>query len=97
MTLEEKKKKYAALAHAMQSGVAYKMERVPSETSPKHLRVGINSAMVSHAVLVEMLLAKGVITEDEYFDALVEAMEREVESYQQELSELYGGAEIALA
>ena len=90
MTLEEKKKKYAALTHAMQTGVAYKMERAPAETTPQHLRVGVNCAMSEQGALVGLLMKKGIITEDEYLDALIESMEGEVQSYQTELTELYG-------
>ncbi len=97
MTLEEKKSRYAELAHAMQTGVAYKMERGSSETSPKHLRVGVNAAMSDHTALAQLLMKKGVISEDEYLDALIEAMEREVQMYQTELSKLYGGVKINLA
>lgn len=90
MTLEEKKLKYQKLCHAMQSGVAYKMTRSPKETEPKHLRTGINAAMSDHAALVSLLMEKGIITEDEYWDALIESMEREVEMYRAELEEIFG-------
>lgn len=90
MTLEEKRERYAALCHAMQTGVAYKMEKDVSDTTPKHLRVGINSALVQDSALALLLMKKGIITEDEYFDAVNEAMEREVKSYQEELRHLYG-------
>jgi len=96
MTIEEKKAKYAALGHAMQTGVAYKMELDPSETTAKHLRVGVNAAMCDHAALAQLLMKKGVLTEDEYLDALIESMEREVAGYQDELNRLYGGVKITL-
>jgi len=88
---------YTKKAHAMQTGVAYKMEHDPSETSPKHLRVGINSAMVDAAALAKLLIAKGVITEDEYTTAITEEMGREVARYEAWLSEHYGGKKITLA
>lgn len=90
MNLQEKKDKYLSLCHAMQSGVAYKMQSDSAETSPKHLRVGVNSAQVQHAALVKLLCEKGIITEEEYLDALIEMMEREVQAYQDELSRIYG-------
>jgi hypothetical protein len=72
-------KRYARACHAMQSGVAALM---PSEeTTPKHLRVGVNSAMSEHSALVELLIAKGVISREEYCVAVVESMEREGEAY----------------
>lgn len=90
MTLEEKREKYLKLCHAMQTGVAFKMEKDNKDTTPKHLRVGINAAMSDHAALVSLLVKKGVITEEEYYDALIESMEREVEMYRNKLKELYG-------
>lgn len=81
MNIEELKQRYAELAHAMQSGVAIQMNRDAAETSPKHLRVGVNSAMVDAGVVGTLLIRKGLITEEEYFATLVELMEREVESY----------------
>lgn len=95
MSLQEKRERYAALCHAMQTGVAYKMQKDASETAPKHLRVGINSALVQDSALALLLMKKGIITEDEYFDAVNEAMEREVKGYQEELRRLYG-ADITL-
>lgn len=96
MTIEQKKARYLALAHALQTGVAYKMEKDASDTAPKHLRVGVNMALVQHSALVLLLMKKGVITEDEYWDAQIEALEREVQSYQQELQKLYGVNSIKL-
>src|SRR5687767_13839287 len=55
MNLEEKRAKYLKLCHAMQTGVAFKMEKDNKDTTPKHLRVGINAAMVDHAALTNLL------------------------------------------
>ena len=97
MNLEEKKAKYMALCHAMQTGVAAKMEKDSKETTPKHLRVGINVAMSDHGALMALLFKKGIITEEEYIDALIESMEREVHMYESVLAELYGhGVKITL-
>lgn len=82
--------RYLAAAHAMQTGVAYQMEFDPSETNPKHLRTGINSAMVEHGALVGLLIEKGLMTYEEYFKALADNMEREVESYRRKLEERLG-------
>ncbi len=90
MTLDEKRERYLALCHAMQTGVAYEMERHPQPTQPKHLRVGVNTAMVEHAALVDLLIRKGLLTRDEYFDMLLVAMEREVHLYEQRLAQEYG-------
>ena len=76
---------YLAAAYGMQSAVAYEMERggrSPS-TEPKHLRVGVNSAMVEHSALAFLLIKKGVITDAEYREAMRLAMNHELATYQE--------------
>lgn len=85
-TLEQAKARYAYACHAMQTGVAYVMGRAPAETQPKHLRVGVNSAMCDNAALVGLLFKKGIITELEYVVALADEMEREVRRYEDRLN-----------
>jgi hypothetical protein len=84
--------RYKRAAHAMQSGVAQEMEMPERSkaTDPKHLRVGINVAMVDHSALVTLLIAKGVLTEDEYLAAIADAMEQEKSRYEASLSEALG-------
>lgn len=86
---EEATVRYNAACHAMQSGVAMKMGYDAGETTPKHLRVGVNSAMVDSAALAELLMHKGVISSQEYLNALMQGMEREVELYKEVLSERF--------
>lgn len=86
---------YAQLVHAMQSGVAMEMNYNSKPTEPKHLRVGVNSAMVEHSALVRLLVRKGFITEQEYAEALTEAMRTEVEIYEERISQFIG-AKISL-
>ena len=84
--------KHEALSHAMQSGVAMMMEKEPNgETNPKHLRVGVNAAMIEHGALVKVLIDKGLITEEEYWEAAVANMKAEVASYEAKLTALFGG------
>ena len=59
-------------------------------TDPKHLRVGVNSAMCDHAALVRVLIAKGILTEDEYLEAVADEMEREQKRYEERLTAKYG-------
>lgn len=98
---EETKKladEYKALCHAMQTGVAFTMEKEPAETAPKHLRTGVNSALVDSSALACLLMKKGIITEREYYEALRDGMAAEVEAYEKRLKALHGsGAEIKLA
>lgn len=88
---EESNARYLAAMHAMQSGVAMEMED-PSirSTSPKHLRVGVNSALVGDAALAQLLIAKGVFTLDEYLEALAVEAEAEAERFRQRLSAKLG-------
>jgi len=88
-------KDYDKHAHAMQTGVGMKMGVDPSETSPKHLRVGINAAMSDQGGLVTLLIEKGLITKEEYLDAITTSMERESNSYKDYL-EKHTGSKITL-
>lgn len=72
--------RYINACHAMQSGVAFTMQ-TSKECEPKHLRVGVNSALCSHAALVRILIAKGFFTEAEYVKEQADEMEREVARY----------------
>ena len=82
--------RYKLAAHAMQTGVAFTMDADPDETSPKHLRIGVNAALVDAGSLGALLIKKGVITEVEYFESLADIMEKEVESYTKKLEKLTG-------
>jgi 2-polyprenyl-6-methoxyphenol hydroxylase-like FAD-dependent oxidoreductase len=84
--------RYEEAAHAMQSGVAMMMNFDPSETTPKHLRVGVNSAMSDVAGVARLLISKGIITEDEYVAALADEMERERDRYARQIERTTGAA-----
>jgi hypothetical protein len=103
--LEEIRKRYEAALHAMQSGVSSWMQvqkdrlQMDPDTcshSPKHLRVGINSALCDTSALAKLLIAKGVISEIEYYQAITDEAEAEVARYEKMLSDHYG-ARIHLA
>jgi len=80
---------YQEALHAMQSGVAYEMNKDLKITDPKHLRVGINSAMVNDAALVRLLIKKGLFTLEEYEEELRLEACREVDRYETRLSLKY--------
>lgn len=94
---EMARQRYEAAAHAMQSGVAFGKnsawvnDPAGHACNPKHLRVGINTALCDHAALVRLLIALGLFTEAEYVEALADEMEREAKRYEQALSKEYGG------
>lgn len=81
-TQQEAEDRYCRAAHAMQSGVKFSAELgISIDMTPKHLRTGVNSALVSNDALVTLLVEKGIITREEYSVALADAMEREVDRY----------------
>lgn len=80
--LDKLKARYYALAHAVQSGVGLRIQTDLKHANPKHLRTGLNMAMCEHGALMQVLLEKGVVTEEEYYTAVMEMLEKEIESYQ---------------
>lgn len=90
-TITEANQRYLAAAHAMQSGVAGTLQLVgDSSASPKHLRVGVNSAMSNMAGIARLLIEKKVITELEYAVAIADEMEREKERFEAQLTKALG-------
>ena len=83
-------RRYEAASHAMQSGVAAMLALGHDQANPKHLRTGVNAAMVEHGAMVELLIAKGVFSREEFFSALADKMEAEARSYEKRLKELTG-------
>lgn len=74
--------RYHAAAHAMQTGVKAEQEQGSDDGTPKHLRVGVNAALVGNSALASLLIDKGVITLDEYQRAQADEMETEQQRYE---------------
>lgn len=89
-TLDELHARYLAALHAVQSGVEYRRRYDRSFVSEKHMRTGIDSAHVSQAALIRVLIAKGVLTQEEYMEALVRETEDEKARYEAELTAHFG-------
>lgn len=87
--------RYLRACHAMQSGVKHDMETSPGgmsqDTMPKHLRTGINSALVDSSAIGKLLMAKGIFSREEYLRSLADVMEEEAHRYEKFLSERLGG------
>lgn len=81
---------YNRLVHAMQSGVAMAIELGSKEANPKHLRVGVNVAIVECSALYGLLVSKGVITAREATDTILDAHGMEVSRHASELSRELG-------
>lgn len=100
MTNEERdalRGRYYIAAHRMQSAVAFQLARGSDSASDKHLRVGVNSALVDSGSLAELLIAKGVITEEEYMRAVAGGMEREADNQVAAAQKYAGGATVDFA
>ena len=84
--------RYLAAIHAVQSGVAWEMRLtvLRGATSPKHLRVGVDSALCGQSALIKLLVAKGLVTQDEIDRAIVAEVEAEVARYTARLSAALG-------
>lgn len=82
--------RWHAAAHGMQTGVAWEHGRGSDDGTPKHLRVGINTALSDHAGLVRLLIKKGLITEEEYLEAIADAMEEERDRYEKRIMAEHG-------
>lgn len=85
-------KRYQAALHAMQTAVKLLMTREDPESdvfgiaktgecAPKHLRVGVNSALASAEGIGQLLVRKGVITDAELQEAITAAVEDRVRQY----------------
>jgi hypothetical protein len=81
--LESLRTEIAGYQHAVQTGVGLVNECMDDrgECSPKHLRVGVNSAIIDGSALAKLLIDKGVITEIEYFRAVRDLWKAEYEDY----------------
>jgi hypothetical protein len=92
VTADEFLAEYARLGHAIQTGVAYEMNNPTIKaTDPKHLRTGLNCVMADFGSLGRLLIAKGLITEDEYYEAVLTGLRAEVSAYERRLNAAYGG------
>lgn len=80
--------KYSKLVHALQSGVArlQEIEGPDGETSPKALRVAVNSNMVEFSALVQILVDKGVVEPMEFEKMLFAMLEVEVRKYEKSIA-----------
>lgn len=89
----ELERRWLAAGHAVQTGVKTDIELNGEDgagASPKHLRTGVNMAMADHAALARLLVAKGVISDEEYRRAIAEGAEQEQERYEKMLSAQFG-------
>jgi hypothetical protein len=91
MTRDEFAAEYTRLAHAVQTGVAYEHGFGSQDGTPKHLRTGLNCVMADLGSLVKLLIEKGLITEEEYFAAILAGLQREIDTYEARIAARTGG------
>jgi hypothetical protein len=86
--------RYYDAAHAVQAGtkldVDYAWDATPEGRAAMDCRIGLNVSMAEAAGLVELLIAKGLITEPEYTEAITLALEREKARLEAELAVRFG-------
>lgn len=68
----------------------YLVEKGSKICEPKHMRTGIDSALVFNGTVVKLLVEKGIITPEEFAEAAVEDLKAEVKRMEKELSEIFG-------
>jgi hypothetical protein len=87
---EEQNARILQLSHAVQSGVSWDHSTGSDDGNPKFLRVGVNMALVETGAIGRLLVEKGIVTRDEYANALIEGLEKEVAMYERRLEEKLG-------
>lgn len=74
---------YAEAMQGVQSGVMYEHFNGSDDGSPKHLRVGVNSALINDAALAMLLINKGIISLEEYKEAIRLHANEELAKYEE--------------
>lgn len=80
--------RYLKAAHAVMAAIGFAPERKLLE--PKHMRTGIDMTKADMKGLVDLLIAKGVFTSQEYMAAIEVSAEEEVEFQTREVARIMG-------
>jgi hypothetical protein len=89
--------RWEAAAHRIQTAIAYWFaldypwmdERL--QRALKHIRVGVDTTKADHGALAGLLIAKGIITQQEYFDATLRGQTEEADRQEKWLQDRIGG------
>jgi hypothetical protein len=92
MTEKDFIREYSRLGHAIQTGVMHEHELGSQDGTPKHLRTGLACVMADVGSLTRLLVAKGIITNDDYYTAILDGLRREVAIYESRLAAKMGAA-----
>jgi hypothetical protein len=80
--------RYERAAHRVQTAIAFDPDRPRDQY--KDLRVGIDLSKSDMGGLATLLIAKGIITSEEYLEAIADSAEREAELKENALSVRHG-------
>lgn len=87
---------YFKICHAIQTGVRAIIDiENPNvddavKDMAKHLRVGVDTGKIEHGALLKLLVDKKIINIEEYENYVIEFLQRDVKTREQQLSQLYG-------
>jgi hypothetical protein len=85
---------YEAHAHRIQTGcmqlIALGKQGDSNSGSPKHLLTGNMLRATDLKATVDLLIAKGIITEDEYLDQIMKATKEEADRLERQISQMVG-------
>ena len=70
------------LLHAIQTGVAFEQANGSRDGEPKHLRVGVNNALVEIAAIARLLMDKGIVSQEEVFRYIIGGLSEELNRYE---------------
>lgn len=80
--------------HGIQTGIRYKYETSEKDESLdrrlKHIRVGVDNALIQTDTLMQLLVKKGVFTDIEWLEEYLQAVNFKLNQYKKELSEALG-------
>lgn len=80
--------RYMRAAHRVQTAIEFSPDKTGQE--PKHLRVGVDLSKSDMGGLAQLLINKGLITEEEYLLAITKFAEQEATHREDEFSVRFG-------
>lgn len=81
---------YSRLAHAVQSGVAVELNNGSRIATPKYLRTGLNLVMRDLSSLCDLLIQKGLLTQEELEEAILKGVKEEIKLHEQLIEQRLG-------
>ncbi len=79
---------YEEAAHGVQTAIAFDIGQGRKATEPKHMRVGIDLSKADMLGLAVLLIDKGIITSEEYIEAVRLSANEEVAMREEEVRDL---------